>query len=217
MFASEIINRARNVLHDETAVRWLDAEMLRWLSDAMREVAVEIPESYVVTANTQVLANKLRQDLPAAATRLFDITRNMGAAGTTPGSVIRLVDRAVLDSMDPDWPITSGTPVEHYMYDFKQPLKYMVYPPQAADIFVESVYGSIPPPVTAVTDAIPLSDIYASALLDGLLFRAYSKDAEVGNMETAAAYKASFSARLDKLVAVTSQRTPADTAGGSQA
>lgn len=217
MLASDVLTRARSVLQDETPVRWSDAELLRWLSDAMREVAVMVPECYVVTSNLKILANKLRQDLPATATRLFDVTRNMGVAGTTPGSVIRLIDRAVLDSMDPDWPTNTGSPVEHYLYDYKQPLKFMVYPLQSADTYVEIVHGDVPPPVVALGDTIPVSDIYASALLDGVLFRAYSKDAEVGNMQAATAYKKLFDERLTQLVTVTSQRAPADASGGSQA
>ena len=217
MLASDLITRARILLHDETPVRWSDVELLLWLSDALRDLATFVPESYVITSKVALAANASRQSLPATATRLFDVTRNMGASGSTPGSVIRLVDRKILDQIDPDWPQTMGTTVEHYLYDFKNPLSYMVYPRPTAATFVELVHGAMPPEVTALNTTIPLSDMYVSAVLDGVVFRAMSKDAEFGNAQLAAAYKQMFDARVAQIVTVTAQRTPADASGGSQA
>ena len=217
MLASDIITRARNILQDESPARWLDAELLRWLSDALREVSAAVPESFSVTALHKVLANNLRQNLPSTDNRLFDITRNMGALGATPGATIRLVDRQILDMIDPAWSLATGSEVEHYLYDFKNPGTFMVYPRPTSDIYVEAVYAATPPEVTALNQVISIGNQYQPALIDGTLYRAYSKDAQHGSTAMAAAYKTMFDARLAQMAPTTAQRAPSDQTGSSQA
>lgn len=217
MLASDFITRARTLLQDDDATRWPNVELLLWLSDAQRDLAAQVPESFTTTTNVVVLANATRQTMPANATRLFDITRNMGTTGTVPGQIIRLVDRKIFDHVDPDWPQAVAAIVEHYLYDFKNPTSFSVYPRVAANVFVEMVYGYAPAEVTALNATIPVSDLYASVIVDGIVFRAFSKDSDAASPQVAAAYKALFDAKIAQIVGATAQRTPADASGGSQA
>jgi len=55
-----------------------------------------------------------------------------------------------------------------------------VYPPQHATAGqVEEVYSASPTDLSALTDTITLDDIYSGVLLDYILYRAYSKDADL--------------------------------------
>jgi hypothetical protein len=109
--ASAVINRARDALLDlsSTGYRWTDAELLRWLSDAQREVVTAFPE-----ANTQTTAIT-----PDAADVRIDMRLRAGS-GVTPiailrfasqqdprtgveGQELKLVEKMVLDALDPGW------------------------------------------------------------------------------------------------------------------
>lgn len=179
--AQNLIDRVNDTLQDTTNVRWPTAELLRYLNDGQREVVLLRPDASVTTQAVQLAANETRQALPATGVRLLDATRNMGSAGTTPGSAIRLIAREVLDTQVPTWHSDVGqTVVKHYMFDPRAPKQFYVYPRVHAttQVWVELVYSSAPTDVAGLNNTITLDDIYANALIDFVLYRAYSKDAE---------------------------------------
>ena len=217
MLVSDIFTRLRDLLHDSRVpYRWSDAELLRWLSDAQRESVKLVPESNPVVQPILLVANAYRQALPAGGLRLLDITRNLGANGTTPGPVIRLIGRAVLDAQDPTWPSTTGAPIEHYLYDFKTPRQFMVYPAPQSALYVEAVYSQSPAELTATTQTFALDDTYQSSAENYTMYRAYAKDMDSPTSATKAkSYYELFQSGLNLNVQATAQRTPASSAGGA--
>lgn len=193
VLASSIISRAGTVLADETYVRWTEAELLGWLNDGQREIVSLRPSANPKTAAVALVAGT-RQALPAEAYQLIRITRNMDADGTTPGWAVRLTDMALLDQQSPDWHMeTPKARVRQYTYDLREPLAYYVYPPVVSGTRVEMTYSFPPVEVPSAASAITISDMYANALLDYVLFRAYAKDGEhPANAARAAAYRQSF-------------------------
>lgn len=177
--AQEIVDRAGVLIQDATNVRWPESELLDWLNDGQREIVLVRPEAH--STNTAVqLAEGTKQSIPADGISLLDIVRNMGTDGVTPGNAVRIIDREVLDAQRPDWHTeAAAASVKHYMYDGRNPKNFYVYPPQPAvsQGYVELVYASSPTDC-ALVDAIKVDDVYANALLDYILYRAYSKDAE---------------------------------------
>jgi hypothetical protein len=120
----------------------------------------------------------------------------MSAAGgsATGKRVIRIVDREILDSQEPNWhdPTVSGdaahtTVVKHYVFDEDDPRKYYVYPGVAGNAYVEIVFSRSPTDFANTSSAVSyLDDIYANAIIDYVLYRAYMKDAEfAGNAQRA--------------------------------
>jgi hypothetical protein len=194
--AQNLIDRVNDTLQDTTNVRWPTAELLRYLNDGQREVVLLRPDASVTTAATQLAANETKQALPAAGIRLLDVTRNMGANGTTPGASIRLISREVLDTQLANWHSETGqASVKHFMFDPRNPKVYYVYPRVHAStqVWVEVVYSSAPADVAAAGNTISLDDIYANAIIDFMLYRAYSKDAEyAANKEYAQQHYQSF-------------------------
>lgn len=182
-----LINRARVVLQDADGTRWPDLELLASINDGQRESVLIKPSAYTRNVPVQ-LASGTRQTLPSDGVQLIDVVRNLGQAGSTPGRAVRIVLREVLDAQIPDW--HSETPVsaiKHYTYSVLDPKTFYVYPPSNGQGYVELVYGALPPDAT-LQGSISLDDIYANALVDYVLYRAYSKDSEFSADQNRATY-----------------------------
>jgi hypothetical protein len=195
--AQSIIDKAETLLLDTTNVRWPVAELLGWLNDGQRHIVSLRPDANPVFANV-TLVSGTKQSIPSDGYQLLEVVRNMGANGATPGRAIRRSTLKVLNTQAPEWHAeTASTTVEHYMADPRWPKVFFVYPPATAGRQVEVVYSKPPTDVPTVSDVISLDDIYATALLDYVLYRAYSKDYEVpSSAERAVAHYQAYEAGL---------------------
>jgi hypothetical protein len=157
-----------------------------------------------------------KQAIPADGISLIRINRNLGSSGSTPGKAIRIVSREVLDAQNPDWHTDAAIGyVKHYVYDPLDPRTFYVYPQApSGSHFVELVYSAAPTAVAA-GGVISIDDIYANALLDYVMFRAYSKDAEyAANAQLAVAYYTSFANGIGLQIKNSQQRNPNYLDGG---
>jgi hypothetical protein len=203
----DVIRRVEDVLQDSN-IRWPRTELQNWMNESYLAITLARPDAnaksgtFTCTAGTrQVLTNEF-----ASALRLLDVTRNLAATSTK--RVIRLVARSVLDDQRPSWHAESGTVnIQHYTFDPRQPKEFFVYPPATTDAQVEVVYTDSPgahslteeqlDPEGTETEVIKLDDIYMSPVIDWILYRAYSKDAEYGaNEQRAQASYAAFNAAI---------------------
>lgn len=200
--AQSVIRRCVETLQDPTSIRWPVSELVRYLNDGQREVALYRPDSMGTTATVTCVAGT-KQALPTNGAKLIDVVRN--AAGTK--KAVRLTNREILDAQIPGWHNTTGVAeVLHYMYDPRDPKVFYVYPPATTSAQLEIVYSAYPTDVaepadaslyTAVTGNISLPDIHANALQDYILYRAYTKDSEyAGNAARAQAHYAAFANAL---------------------
>lgn len=193
-----ILDKAQSVLQDKTAVRWPEEELIEWVNDACREIALIKPDA---SSRNEIvpLVGGTKQTLPAAALRLLRVVRNVSdPVGGVGGRAIRLVSREVLDAQQPDWhdPNSGGVNtfsdvVKHYMYDEQDPLHYYVYPGIDGSLnplpSIEIIYSANPQQVTTRADTVPIPDLYNNAILNYVLYMAYMKDAEyAGNNQRAA-------------------------------
>jgi hypothetical protein len=217
--AQSIIRRAADILQDQTSIHWPVNELVRWLNDAQRAIIRVRPDAMNTTA-TMMLAPGTRQDLDNGAltplpAKLIEITRNVAASSNK--TAITKVDRQILDRQTPGWHnITPLVNVAHYMFDPRDPKTFYVYPPATALAQLEVMYCAYPTDIAEPTDGatwlqvtgnLSVPDIYADDVLDIVLSRAYSKDAEfAGNAQLAAAYLqkavASLGAEVTATVAV---------------
>ena len=187
VLVSTVLNRASTVLNDLGKVRWTQAELLDWLNEGQQSL-VKVPgkSDAKVTTAEMTLAPGSRQNIPADGVALVTVQENVGGAAVTP------CDRTMLDAFSPMWktrPVASS--VQHYMPGEK-PEVFYVYPAQSATPGrVVLTYAAKPKTVTA-TDALDVRDLYADSLVNYVLYRALSKDAEVGHAERAAAYYQAF-------------------------
>tara|TARA_R100001163_G_scaffold29218_1_gene23304 strand:+ start:450 stop:1160 length:711 start_codon:yes stop_codon:yes gene_type:complete len=202
---ANLITRAQDTLQDTTSVRWPEAELLRYINDAQREIVNFRPEASSKTANLQLVTGTL-QSLPTEGLRLIKVTRNMSDAsgGATGARAIRLVSVDILNTQEPDWnnPSVSGdaahgTNVKHYVFDEDDPRRFYVYPGVSGNAYVEIVYSKSPTDLGNTSATIDLDDTYGNAIVDYVLFRAYLKDAEyAGNQQRAGQHYQLFTTSL---------------------
>lgn len=196
--AQSLIDKVEVILQDTTNIRWPETELLGWLNDAQREIASLRPDVSNVTASVALVAGT-KQSIPAAGAALIDVRRNMGTNGSTAGEAIRKVPMEILDSQVPNWhTVTATASVKHYTYDPRTPRVFYVYPPSLGTTQVEVVYDAPPTAIAAVGNTISIDDEYANALVEYVLFRAYSKDHEaIGNAARAQAHRTLFDAMVN--------------------
>jgi|TARA_X000001388_G_scaffold68162_1_gene55828 hypothetical protein len=202
---ANIITRVQDTLQDTTSVRWPEAELLRYINDAQREIVNFKPGASSKTANMQLVTGTL-QSLPTEGLRLIKVTRNMSDAsgGATGARAIRLVNSDILNTQEPDWnnPSVSGdaahgTTVKHYVFDDDDPRKFYVYPGVAGNAYVEIVYSKSPTDLSSASSTIDVDDIYGNAIVDFVLYRAYMKDAEyAANSQRAGQHYQLFTASI---------------------
>jgi predicted Rdx family selenoprotein len=188
---NEVLIKAQTILQDTTSTRWPSNELVGWLNDSYREIISMRPDAnsesgtFTCAVGTRQVLTKSSGGFPNAL-RLLDIVRNMAA--TSNKRAVRPIDRRILDDQRRGWHDETDTVnIEHFIFDPKLPREFMVYPPANAQAQLEVVFSSVPTnhdpelnygitPNNAVT--IKIIDSYANAILDYMLYRAYSKDAE---------------------------------------
>lgn len=191
ILANDIIARAQVIVQDTTGVRWPEAELLRWLNDGQREVAIVKPSATAQNVALTLQAGTL-QHIGTGGLQLIRVVRNlkntaMPRVGTR---ATRVVDREVLDAQHPSWHDPDVFPytkeVKHFCFDEVDPTHFYVFPGNDGTGVVEAIISQSPPDAT-LGGNINVPDIYSNALLDYVLFRAYQKDADyAGNAERSA-------------------------------
>lgn len=211
--ASDVLDRARRILLDETSVRWPLPELVLWLNDGLRELVTLKPSATAAPVILELAAGTL-QAIPAEQLALLRLVRNIDAlpaspgAPPVPGRAIRICPRDQLDTLNPDWHRAESVPfdrvVRHYVYDETAPRTFYVYPGNDGTGLVEAIVSKMPQLVAlpaSAPDQLPsyegitldVHEIYGAALVDYVLYRAYSKDAQfAGNAQRAGAHYGQF-------------------------
>jgi hypothetical protein len=196
MKCQQLINDARRALNDPEEISWSNDDLVAYLSDAFLALSVVRPDATAITQSIQLTAGT-KQALPAGGLRLMRITRNMGDDGATPGRVSRLGDMMALDDASPDWhnEIPSATVLE-YFYNLQLPRDFYVSPPVPTDVdvYVEASFSRVLPAIgNPETTDLPVDDVFAPALREWILYRAWGGDDESSpNFSQAQARMASF-------------------------
>jgi hypothetical protein len=201
--------RAATLLQDVSNIRWPQAELLDWLNDGQRDIVLKKPNASVKNSALPLQAGT-KQSLPADGVQLIDIVRNL------PGEAIRLVSREILDAQVPNWhSSTASSSVKHYCYSELDLKNFYVWPPNNGNGTVELIYSAAPANAS-LNGVISVDDIYQSVLLDYILYRAWSKDAEyASDPARAAAHYAAFVNALGSKAQVEMGASPNAMASGN--
>ena len=207
--AKDIINRAKIVLQDTSSsgTRWPNSELQDWLNDAHKEVVLYRPDANTVNEEFTPVGNSSKQSIPATGLRLIEVIRNTAVSSNF--KAIRLIQRSILDDQVPAWHnAVAGVNIEHWVYDERDPKNFYLYPRPTTLARIELIYSTVPAQISivnadetltaaAATVVIGIDDIYANALLDFILYRAYNKDAEfAGNATRAQVHMMAFASSL---------------------
>lgn len=193
MLASEIIDRVKEVLQDSASVTWTETQLIAWLNDAQRTVVLARPDASSTTTSI-ALVSGTKQEIPSNGIRLLEVIRNMGVGGAVPGRAIMYVDRRTLDENSPDWHADTETAeAKGYTHDSRDPSVFYVTPPSDGTTEVEAMYSVAPADISAAGDTISIPDTYGPAMIEWILYRAFSRDStQSPNYQRGASHKQSF-------------------------
>jgi hypothetical protein len=208
---ASIISAVSTLLQDDSNIRWPAIELLAWLNDGQREIVLAKPNACV--RNTEMpLVLGTKQQIPNDGINLIEITRNKG------GNAIRITSREILDAQIPNWhsQANAAATVKHYTYNPNDPKTFYVFPASPGGNIIEVVYSANPADC-ALNGTINLDDIYKSALINYIAFRAYSKDTEYAeNMQLATDYYNKFASVIGIKTAVDTATNPNAAAKGNR-
>lgn len=180
--AEEVVQLAVPTLDDENFDNWTKRELLQYLNDGVRRLVTLAPQQFSTRA-VLTLAAGTRQTLPANTAMLLESPRSLHATTEVPIRALRIVDRRALDEYSPGWHVAVAAPAREYAYDpAMDPAVMWVNPPAAADDKAEIVYAANPAAVNLSND-VPVEDRYIPYLVDYILFRAFSKDADYAGQD----------------------------------
>lgn len=172
VLVSAIIATLRPILLDPApGDTWLDADFIRMVSVAQRVVCLVKREAYPVRANI-TLAAGTKQVLPAAGLSLMQVYGNAVSGRRVTQCIAELMDVAA--AYHPA--ATLEVDVQQYTADPRDPTRFDVIPPNDGTGSLDVLYGSTPPDLTAVGDAIVLPDVYEQVLIDIVLSMAYGQN-----------------------------------------
>ena len=198
MLASVPLDQVAEVLQDESNVTWTDTQLIEWLNDANLTVALVRADASSEITTLKLAAGTTKQQLASGGLRLLAVIRNMGSDGLTPGDAIDLVERGVKDALDRGWhKADKSKVVDEYVFDDRAPVDFYVSPPtdDTTDVYIELSQAIVPATVSASTDNLPLKDIYKPAILEWMLYRAFSRDSEeTPNFQRAQTHMNTFAA-----------------------
>jgi hypothetical protein len=185
--ANDYILDAAELYGDTAYDRIETTTWIKYLNAAVRTLILVRPDAGAVTESVQLAAG-IKQTLPTDALRLLDITRNMGADGSTAGKIVTPSDRKHIDFANLLWPAGSGeTAVENFSYDANVPRIFYVTPPvhSVTAVYVEMSTSQLPTAMSATDSDDGIEDIFFEPVLQFILYKALSADDE--NIDTAKA------------------------------
>ena len=200
MLAADVLRLVSGALQDlepgmNSRWPWEDDDpkritLIHFLNSAIQAVCLQRPDVTAVTepillelGMRQTIPSKKKHRSTADAAMLVELIRNMGHNGETPGPPISLVNGNVLLAWGRH--ACPASIVENYAYDRSlNPKIYYVYPPVApsAGIWVEATYSAAPQHVHTCHDHLPISDVYAPALMHHILSSILAGDSEHSNL-----------------------------------
>lgn len=192
--AKSIIQRVVETANDKTSVHWSINELVRYLNDGMREIAMLRPEAFSLTASLAAAAGA-SQTIPTTGIKLIDVPHNGTPAA--PGMTVYKCEKRELDNVNSLWmQKTAVATAINWAPNESDPKKFWIYPPLIAASSITITYCATPTDVSEATDYTTFADLpttelaiqvqHANACADYILFRQFSKDSsDAGNMARA--------------------------------
>lgn len=200
--AQSIIQRVSETLFDRTSVKWTVDRLVRYLNDGQREIVTNRPDAMNTAVNHNLVAGA-KQVIPNDGEKFIKVTAN---ASPTSKRACTKVEASLLDAQIPGWRGLTGAPeILHWMYDPLEPKAFEVYPPAAVGAVLAIEYAKRPTDIaepaagslyTAVAGDISVSDLFANALQDYVLYRCHIENTQYAQPARAQAHYAAFANAL---------------------
>lgn len=185
MLVSEIATRVKRQFGDEAGAQIKDEDFIRWVNDAMREIAVN-NDLLQVVASTPTVANQDQYDLPTNILTLRSVRYS--------GSKLKFLSPEESADLIGSDSTTQGTPT-HYSI-FARKIDLYPAPDKSGTSDLQLYYTRQPNPVTAVADEPELPLQYHNRIAEYCLAQAYELD---DNQESYKVKMQQFQDGMDKL------------------
>jgi len=180
--ATTLIDSVSGIALDTANRTWSRDEWLEYLNEALRTTALVHTDIYVVQAELTLAAGE-QQEIPADGTGLVDVPRNTG------GRVVTQVDKGLLDESSRFWPAgTQEATVQHFTADPRNPLRFVVFPPNDGTGIIDLIYTATPPQLMYEAEELVVPDSYQAPLQNFMLGKAYQKNSKRQDLAKAGAY-----------------------------
>lgn len=191
MQAQEIIDEVSKQLNDTAFVTWTEASLREYITSAEQAIVNLRPDAFS-TVTTMQMAVGAKQTIPTNALRLLDVKRNMGTDGNTPGRPVNAVEEEAVDLFELTEEAASVA-IKDFSYDERVGDVFYVYPPSDGTGWLEIAISQIPPNITFNQQTLSVSDIYRNAVVQYVMFRAYSIEIDsVSSRQRASEHLANF-------------------------
>ncbi len=221
--AQDILTTCSGLLLDEDHAHWPLTELCQWLNFGLDAITLQKPSASAVTA-TVPLVEGTRQQLPANYVSVLRPIRNVPGANADrePRRRITVVNEEDLTGLNPAWDdplsVRYRQQARHFVFDEANPKTFYVYPGNDGTGALEMVLSAIPEKIAPTGDPekiasygteLPLDETYHDALVDYIMYRAYSKDAQFAGMANRAAlHYSQFANSLGIKLAVEANTSP---------
>lgn len=177
MTVSDIANQVLFIVNDRQMVTYRQEDVLSAYNNSLKMISIVRPDaSSEITAVTLVAGAKQR--LPAEALRLLDSCYQLNDQSNETHA-LELVNKDDLDRLTPLWQLDPpSNQVTEIMYDERFPTVFWTYPPAQANIVLQLAYTKVPDTADSLDDNFPLSDKYAPAVIEWMLYLLFSRDSE---------------------------------------
>jgi hypothetical protein len=192
--AQDIIDQAATTLFDRHALVWHPEELAMALQQGLALLVATHPTLHVVPRRWQ-LQPGIEQPVPPDALGLIDLHYCYAGDTLTPERAVTRVTAESLNAIDPTWPAhPPESVVEHFIYDPNNPRRFLVYPAQPSDrpAWVELACSEVPQLGGALSDPLPVPDMYIGPLGDYILSQAYTKNIEIADLNRSAMHYQRF-------------------------
>lgn len=207
MFTARDVFEKVGILLNDTgelaARRWPLPELCGWLNDGIGAIVLQKPSATAKSVVLPLVRGTL-QSIPDGYISILRPVRNMKAPSSDrqPRRTISVVSEEQLSSLNPTWhdeySVRYHQQVKHFIFDEANPRAFYVYPGNdgagaielvlcAAPIKIEPIDPTKDDELASYDVAIPLEDTYSGVLLDYVIYRARSKDAQESGSATRAA------------------------------
>lgn len=168
-------------LNDPDGTTFTQEQLIVALNSALGMLCLLRPDATAKSA-VIVMQRGARQQIPDDGARLIRVIANVRESGVT-GQVIRLVQKADLDSSSLKWMAAYGTHVKEYMFDPRVPKQFFIYPTVPPSVKVEIEYSANPRTITAdnFDKALPVDAMYEQPIQELMMYKLLSGDATNGN------------------------------------